>query len=274
MGAQDPVTLSAEEVLKIHEILAADFARGADPIAPSGIRSLDLLQSAVSRQLTGSGGVLKYPGPVDNAATLVFGICLDHPFHNGNKRTALVAMLVHLDKNRLCLFGTNQNDLYKLLLGVASHSLGFRPDPRRPDKEPPRREADAEVADISDWIGKRVERLQRGERQITFRNLRVALERFGYSLGSPHNNTLDVLKRDETAAGFLRKASVRMRRIGSIGYRDEGTVVSLKDIKKVRVMCQLTEEDGVDSAAFYNDDAVIDTFVNHYRTVLRRLAKT
>ena len=29
-----------------------------------------------------------------------FGICCDHPFHNGNTRTALVTMLVHLDNNQ------------------------------------------------------------------------------------------------------------------------------------------------------------------------------
>jgi len=75
----------------------ADFAGTGDPIAPPGVRSMTLLESAVSRQHTALGGRLKYADPVSSAATLLYGICSDHPFHNGNKRTALVAMLVHLD---------------------------------------------------------------------------------------------------------------------------------------------------------------------------------
>jgi prophage maintenance system killer protein len=101
-------TLTAEDVLTIHEYLINDFAATSDPISPPGVRSVALLESAVGRQHTGTGSTLKYPDPIDNAATLLYGVCLDHPFHNGNKRTALVAMLVHLDKNHLCLFNTSQ----------------------------------------------------------------------------------------------------------------------------------------------------------------------
>jgi hypothetical protein len=50
--------------------------------------------------------------------------------------------------------------------------------------------------------------------------------------------------------------------------------VSVKDLKRLRQMCKLTEADGVDTDAFYSDTAVVDAFVNRYRTVLRRLART
>src|SRR5258708_5521281 len=103
-------TVTVEDVVAIHESLVADFAAAADPIAPPGIRTRALHESAVNRQLTSHGDRLKYPDPISNAATLTFGICNDHPFHNGNKRTALVAMLVHLDKNKLALYHTKQSD--------------------------------------------------------------------------------------------------------------------------------------------------------------------
>ena len=61
--------LTVEDVLRIHEILVADFAASADPIVPAGVKSIDLLASAVSRQLTGSGNTLKYSDTVDNAAS-------------------------------------------------------------------------------------------------------------------------------------------------------------------------------------------------------------
>lgn len=268
-------TLSPEEVLRIHEVLIEDFARSGDPISPPGVKSLALLESAVSRQHVGHGKVMKYPDPVSNAATLVYGICCDHPFHNGNKRTALVAMLVHLDRNRLCIYRTSVRELYDFLVQIASHTLGWRRDPRRPDKLPPRRRSDDEVKEIISWLSKRLEKMVRGERPITFRQLGQTLGRFGFLLETHTGNSADVLKVIEhPPTMFRRKRRIEHKRIGSIGYRDEGTEVAMKDLKNVRRLCKLSEEDGVDSAAFYDNYAVVDTFVNKYRTLLRRLART
>lgn len=268
-------TLTVEEVLRIHEILVADFAKTGDPISPPGVRSNDLLESAVSRQQAGHGKVLKYPEPLDNAATLAFGICMDHPFHNGNKRTALVSMLVHLDKNRLCLYQTSQADLYQFMIAIADHSLGIRLDPRRPDKKPARRSADAEVRAIVDWLRDRVQKVRRGERPVTFRHLRQILGHFGFELEIRHGNMTDVIRVETQAPSLFRRHSRQSRtRIGTIGYRDEGTEVSLKDLKTLRQLCGLTETDGVDTDSFYNEAAVVDAFVNRYRTVLRRLGRT
>jgi len=278
----EPQPLSAEEVLRIHEILVADFAAAHDPISPPGVRSLALLESAVSRQHTGYGGRLKYPDPIDNAATLLFGICNDHPFHNGNKRTALVSMLVHLDKNKLVLKDTRQKDLFDLLLAVASHELSSgrrgardRRSRRNPASRRKRQDADEEVAAISAWLKSRAVKPVRGERQVTFRQLRRILGRFNFELApGSKGNALDVVKVEEKQAGLVRKRRKIIRtRVCTIGYRDEGTFVSLKDLKHLRRMCRLTEADGVDSSAFYDDDAIIDSFINRYRTVLRRLAK-
>jgi hypothetical protein len=44
-------------------------------------------------------------------------------------------------------------------------------------------------------------------------------------------------------------------------------------IKHVRQICQLREEDGVDSDAFYDSTALIDSFVNTYRRTLNKLAR-
>ena len=78
--------LSVEDVVFIHERLCADFAQTADPIDPPGIRSMDLLASAVARQESGFGDELKYHEPVLNAATLLYGICNGHPAMGTNAR--------------------------------------------------------------------------------------------------------------------------------------------------------------------------------------------
>lgn len=266
-------TLSIEEVLSIHETLVADFAASNDPISPPGVRSIGLLQSAVGRQTTGLGGTLKYPDPVSNAATLLYGLCNDHPFHNGNKRTALVATLVHLDRNKLTLFDTSQSDLYDLMLKVASHSLFGGVDKRAKN---PRRQASAddEVEKIAKWLHDRADRVRRGERQITYREIRRILERFGFFLERPHDNLIEVIRYCEERRGWIKPRTVRARKhVGTMGWPGENREMGVAEIKKIRQMCALREEDGIDSEAFYNDAAIIDSFVNRYRSVLRRLAK-
>lgn len=270
----DLCVLSVEEVLQIHETLVAEFAASKDPISPPGVRSMDLLQSAVERQNTNLGGVLKYSDPISNAATLLYGLCQDHPFHNGNKRTALVAMLVHLDKNKLTLFHTAQNDLYDLMLNVASHSLGVRIDRRAKNPKPIKMSADEEVGYVIRWIKDRADRLRRGERQISYRDLKRILERFSFFLERPNNNMIDIVKYADEKKSWLSSQIVRFRKhVGTVGWPGENRIVPVGEIKKVRNICKLREEDGVDSDAFYNETAVIDSFVNRYRTVLRRLAK-
>jgi death-on-curing protein len=99
-------TLSVDDVLAIHNRVVSDFADDDDPVGFAGPRDEGrLLESVVARQEVGLGDVLKYPDAWSSAATLTFGICCGHPFHNGDKRTALVAMLAHLERNELTIAG-------------------------------------------------------------------------------------------------------------------------------------------------------------------------
>jgi hypothetical protein len=118
--------------------------------------------------------------------------------------------------------------------------------------------------------------VRRGERTITYRQLRKVLKPHGYLLGDhQQGNLIDVWREDVLKRGVLRRETkVEVKTIGRIGYRNEGETASLKTMKELRRLCRLTEEDGVDTDAFYEGADVIDTFVNQYRTVLRRLAKT
>jgi prophage maintenance system killer protein len=275
----DLVTLNAEEVIRIHYILCADFAEAADPIGYGGLRSQALLESAVGRQLAGYGPFQKYPDPVSNAATLAFGVCCDHPFHNGNKRTALVSMLAHLDKNHLALKGTvRQDELYDVMLNLASRELSHERVPRRARRRAAavRYDADHQVAELTNWLNARVERVTRGERPITYRQLRPLLKRHGYVMGQVRGgNLIEICKEETVRKGLVRRETTIVQKpIGRMGYRNEGEEVSRKTMKQLRAMCHLTEADGVDTESFYDGADVVDAFVNRYRTVLRRLANT
>lgn len=269
-------TLSVDEVVRIHYVLCKDFAEADDPIGYGGVKSQALLESAVARQQAGFGPFRKYPDPVSNASTLTFGICCDHPFHNGNKRTALVSMLAHLDKNRLALRGTvRQAELYDLMLNLASRSLTTeRIPPRRRTGGVVRYDADNQVAELGKWLGARVDRVTRGERAVTYRQLRQILKAHGYVFGQIGHNSVEIIREETVRRGIRRREETVAKVIGRIGYHSEGEEVSVKTIKELRRMCRLTEEDGCDTASFYEGADSIDVFVNRYRTVLRRLEKT
>jgi death-on-curing protein len=116
--------LSKNDVTEIHERLTLDAAQSDDPISPPGIRNQNLLESAIARQHVGFESKLKYDNPIFNAASLCYGICCNHSLHNGNKRTALVSLLCHLDKNGYTFKdNTNQDNLYQFMLNVAKHEL-------------------------------------------------------------------------------------------------------------------------------------------------------
>lgn len=264
-------TLSADEVERIHFLLVEDFKNTSDPLYPPGIRDRALLDSAVYRQFTSLGGTLKYPDAIENAATLTFGICCDHPFHNGNKRTALVAMLAHLDKNKMTLFGVGQIEMERMIIQVAEHSLKERLKGGSGTLE---RKMDREVRAISEWLRKYCQSVRRGERPITYRQLRRILDHFGYGLEMKGSNTIKVVGLSTNTPVLLPQSHVVLpRQPLTIGYHGDHAEVPIRDLKLVRRICRLQEEDGCDSPTFYNEDIMVDYFINKYRKILRRLAK-
>ena len=110
--------LTADDIRAIHEELVKEFVNYSDPIAPAGVRDENLLGSAVSRPHTSIGETKKYPSVEMAAAALLHSIIHDHPFHNGNKRTALVSMLAFLDLNRL-LMTCDEGQLFKMVIRIA-----------------------------------------------------------------------------------------------------------------------------------------------------------
>ena len=146
IGTQCQVQYISEEdviaVHAVHEALVKDFAADKDPIKPPGLRDRNLLISAVMRPQTGYGNQLKYPTVEMAGAALLHSLVLNHAFHNGNKRTGLVSLLVFLDKN-LLMPKCSEKDLFKWTLLVAQHRLV----PLHWDNLP-----DREVLELADWI--------------------------------------------------------------------------------------------------------------------------
>ena len=189
-GKVSVAVLDPATVLAIHQQLTAEFSATEDPISPPGVRDYGLLESAVSRQHTAVGDVMKYDSATTNAAALMFGLCNNHPFFNGNKRTALVAGLLHLDRNHLVLETVTKDDLFRLMTRIASHFYSERklgkdvlPDP------------DTEIGRIAAWLEANSREIQKGERPIPYAELYRIVEQFGFKLGAKRHNQVEILQR-------------------------------------------------------------------------------
>ncbi|MFT4012335.1 MAG: type II toxin-antitoxin system death-on-curing family toxin, partial [Paracoccus sp. (in: a-proteobacteria)] len=74
-----------------HYLICDHFLILSEGIAGFGPKDFGLLSSAVSRQLASAGGQFVYNDFWEIASSLIFGLINDHPFHDGNKRTAFLS---------------------------------------------------------------------------------------------------------------------------------------------------------------------------------------
>ena len=85
--------LTVDMVREIHAAAIEKFG-GSD-----GVRELALLESAVAAPQASFSGQSPYQDIVEVAAAYLFYLCKNHPFLDGNKRTALGACIVFLRLN-------------------------------------------------------------------------------------------------------------------------------------------------------------------------------
>ena len=86
---------TVETVKAIHAEVLAAHGGGA------GLRDEALLESAVAAPQATMTGEPLFTDPVEMAAAYLFYLCRNHPFVDGNKRTALATCLVFLSENEL-----------------------------------------------------------------------------------------------------------------------------------------------------------------------------
>jgi len=109
-----PRWISLKEVLVIHERQLARFGGAA------GIRDQGMLESALSRPV--NKWEYERADIVDLAAAYAFGIARNHPFVDGNKRVAFLAMATFLRLNGLRL-APSQEAATAAMLALASGEI-------------------------------------------------------------------------------------------------------------------------------------------------------
>jgi death-on-curing protein len=112
----DPVFLTLDEILSLHE----DQIRRHG--GSTGVRDLGLLQSAIGTVTATFDGSFLHETLFEMAAAYLFHISRNHPFIDGNKRTAIAAALTFMEMNGVEI-DADENALYDLVIGIAAGKL-------------------------------------------------------------------------------------------------------------------------------------------------------
>lgn len=112
--ANQTLFLTLEQILTIHTDQIERYG------GSHGLRDLGLLESAVYRPGSTFGGGELYPTIFKKASALVHSLLLNHPFVDGNKRTAVASMVLFLEANKQ-KFSISEKELIDFALWVENN---------------------------------------------------------------------------------------------------------------------------------------------------------
>lgn len=109
--------------LTLDEVLAIQAEQIERYGGTEGLRDHGLLVSALAMPAATYAGQSLHPNLFEMAAAYLFHLCNNHPFLDGNKRTALAACLAFLWLNDHEVVA-DPDEIADLVLGVADGSVG------------------------------------------------------------------------------------------------------------------------------------------------------
>ena len=111
-------TLSKHQIILLHEHMIQETGGG------HGLRDEGMLDSAMAAPFQEVFGTVAYPSILQKAVRLGYGLIMNHPFVDGNKRIGTHAMLVLLALNGIEL-RFEQEELSDEILAVASGTYNY-----------------------------------------------------------------------------------------------------------------------------------------------------
>ncbi len=262
-GTRAGCVICEDDILRAHYIIADYFIEEGEAVV-YGVKNYDLLSSATHRQVTNFGGIEKWETDFQKMATLLYGLVKNHAFHDGNKRTALLVLLLYMERCKLQL-RVEQKKLETLLIRIAANRLDEYPSFAKyiNNDEPI-------INFIADLIKKYTRSQNKRYYTITFAEFNHKLNRFNVRLCNPSGNYIDVHKiiEEKKMGLFTKQKDIRIKQIGFPGWKKQ---VNIKALKEVLKAAQLTAEYGVDSDVFFNGEEPIYTLIHEYRGPLARL---
>lgn len=110
--------IELETVLNIHNLIIESTG------GSYGLRDKNILESALHSPLATFDGKDLYPNIVKKVAILLLKITINHPFVDGNKRTAFVTALTILASNGY-EFNCRQEEIVRFMMEVAKSKSSY-----------------------------------------------------------------------------------------------------------------------------------------------------
>ena len=269
-----PNTVGILDVLRAHylviDFFATEYGEGVGGIGP---KSLTMLHSTLSRQFSGYEHVMKWADNYHLCATLFWGLIKNHPFHDVNKRTALLTLFYHLIKvGRYPCSPPNlstSREYERLAISIASNNLSAA----YPRFRKLSREDDGDIHFVADFLRRNTRKLDKADYRITYHQLDAILRKHGYALVNPDRNQIELSRFQEEPVGLLGSKTRKVwKRVTSIGFPGWNRQVNVETVKKVRKLAYLTVEDGTDSDAFYHESDSLPALIPEFEGLLKRLS--
>ncbi len=111
--------ITLEQLLEIHALVMQETGGAA------GLRDLGRLESVIAVQSQNVFGEELYPTTIEKSAAIIRGIVADHPFVDGNKRTAMLAGLTLLTINGLKI-NAKRGEIEDFAVKVATDKLDVK----------------------------------------------------------------------------------------------------------------------------------------------------
>ncbi len=110
--------IEIRDVLSIHNLLIDKFG------GSKGIRDQGSLESAIHRPFATFDNQDLYPAASDKAAAILESILINHPFVDGNKRTAYVLMRLILINDGYDI-AASQDEKYQMVISASKGEARF-----------------------------------------------------------------------------------------------------------------------------------------------------
>lgn len=112
------INLEKEKVLLLHQLLIEETG------GESGVREIELLDSALQSAYATFGGKELYPTKIEKAARIGYGLISNHAFVNGNKRMGMYIMLTFLEVNGIHIDFSDE-EIINIGISVASGKMKY-----------------------------------------------------------------------------------------------------------------------------------------------------
>ena len=256
--------INISDTLKAYFALADYFTDKSSNMSERmliGVRSTDLLYSALGRQNISFEGRVKYTNPIDICSTLFFGMVKNHSFSDGNKRTALLILIYQLNLYNF-LPNAPIKEFEKLVVAVAANEL---PTKYSDIWKKYKKYDDQEIKTIAHVLRKYTKKKDHSYHlKITVRDMVIALEQYGVST-DVSNGKLHFERKVST--GWFGKKDTLQFAINFGGWtRCIGASTARDILKALNLYSQIP-----DYQSFINGNELFYELIEDFEGPLRRL---